>query len=103
MPISIRVFADEVSREIYQSLELGKLIRADVKDWIAPYVVEGCVLKAIDIQKGLRRLGITLSIFQIACLLEMLNGKYASIYTEPRRFCEIHAKHFALFFGIDVK
>lgn len=33
----------------------------------------------------------------------MLNGKYASIYTEPRRFVEIHAKNFALFFGIDIK
>ena len=49
MPISIRVFADYVQREIYESLELSRLIRADVKDWIAPYVVEGCILKAIDI------------------------------------------------------
>ncbi len=33
----------------------------------------------------------------------MLNAKFASIYTEPRRFAQIHAKNFALFFGIDVK
>ncbi len=49
MAVSIRVFADAVQSEIHHALELGKLIRADVKDWLAASVVEGTVMKAVDV------------------------------------------------------
>ena len=69
MGINIRVFSARVCDEIRSSLEIGKIIRSDVKDWISKYVVEGSLMKAIHVEKGLRKIGISLSLFEVCCLL----------------------------------
>ena len=81
MGLNIRIFSVRVCDEIRNSLEIGKIIRADIKDWISKYVVEGSIMKAIHVEKGLRKIGISLSLFEVCCLLEKLNAEFGRIFT----------------------